>query len=542
MSESSEFWDRRNLINRRGESGDSLSLDGERTRALQAYESAFEAMNSMAARETGNLQWEAGALYIASKIGELREVRGDSVRAPQIHKRTFATLKRQPSPDPIASSSTMGRVIASSTTGHYRRALGSQAGPLRANEELIPLLRTTAATDAESPRGRNLLYFLQYAVPVLLSSQEAAGGLRLNDPQLTVLQSLGFEEPFPADRVPYRHSGEVARIEINDAGDVAFRKTAGMEILNGPGLGVLGDFAERLSTHTPYLGGQSGRGIVTCAGGMKYFPSGWVLVRRLRDLGCKLPIEWWYLGRDEMAPRMIRLLEAYGVRCVNAYEVARREVGSRLCGWSLKLFAIAHSAFEEVLFLDADNVPAHDPTFLFHERLYQETGVLLWPDRWRGRAMGSHFKTLRNAAYEHLGLPSLDEPETESGQLMIHKERAWRAINLALSLNLHGDFWYQVFYGDKDTLRLCLRRLGQMFSVVSSPCTWPNDRIIYQRGPDGRVLFQHRCGYKWGFRQPNETPPGFVEQGRCQLYLDELGTMWDGKVRPPDQAGMPDEN
>src|SRR2546426_6201219 len=73
MSESSEFWDRRNLINRRGESGDSLSLDGERTRALQAYESAFEAMNSMAARETGNLQWKAGALYIASKIGEDRK-------------------------------------------------------------------------------------------------------------------------------------------------------------------------------------------------------------------------------------------------------------------------------------------------------------------------------------------------------------------------------------------------------------------------------------------------------------------------------------
>lgn len=307
----------------------------------------------------------------------------------------------------------------------------------------------------------------------------------------------------------------------------------GAEILDEAGVDALRALAERLTVHQPYPGGHSGRGIVTCAGGVKYFPSGWVLVRRLRDLGCQLPIEWWYLGRDEMAPLMIRLIESYGVRCVNAYEVARRDAAPRLCGWSLKAFATAHSAFEEVLFLDADNVPLRDPNFLFDEQLYRETGVLLWPDRWRSCAMGNRFKTLRDAVYMHLGLSPLDEPETESGQLMVHKKRAWRAVDLALSLNLHGDFWYQFFYGDKDILRLCLRRLGQPFTVVPSPCTWPNDRIIYQRGPDGLVLFQHRCGYKWAFRQLNVTPPGFVDQALCQRYLDELETLWDGIVRRP---------
>jgi hypothetical protein len=36
-----------------------------------------------------------------------------------------------------------------------------------------------------------------------------------------------------------------------------------------------------------------------------------------------------------------------------------------LGGWQLKPYSIVHCPFREVLFLDADNVPLRDPTFLF---------------------------------------------------------------------------------------------------------------------------------------------------------------------------------
>lgn len=53
--------------------------------------------------------------------------------------------------------------------------------------------------------------------------------------------------------------------------------------------------------------------------------------------------------------------------------------------WSLCLLAqkgdaIARSSFSEVLYLDSDNVPLVDPTFLFDSPTYQKHGIVLWPD------------------------------------------------------------------------------------------------------------------------------------------------------------------
>ena len=52
-----------------------------------------------------------------------------------------------------------------------------------------------------------------------------------------------------------------------------------------------------------------GRGIVTCAGGPRYFTCAWVLVRVLRDiLKTPLPIQVWHRGAAEIDPRMRALL------------------------------------------------------------------------------------------------------------------------------------------------------------------------------------------------------------------------------------------
>src|SRR5206468_3920334 len=46
-------------------------------------------------------------------------------------------------------------------------------------------------------------------------------------------------------------------------------------------------------------GAHEGRGIVICGGGMKYFTNAWVCIKMLRRLGCRLPIQFWFLGRGE---------------------------------------------------------------------------------------------------------------------------------------------------------------------------------------------------------------------------------------------------
>ena len=108
-----------------------------------------------------------------------------------------------------------------------------------------------------------------------------------------------------------------------------------------------------------------GRGIVICAGGSRYFPCAWVCINMLRRQGCELPIELWHLNAAEINSAMRELVEPLGVTCVNAQEVRKIHPVRTLNGWELKAFALLNSPFQEVLLLDADNVPAGRPGLFF---------------------------------------------------------------------------------------------------------------------------------------------------------------------------------
>jgi hypothetical protein len=196
----------------------------------------------------------------------------------------------------------------------------------------------------------------------------------------------------------------------------------GQDILttaNAPALAAA--FLDTVPTNS---GAFSGRGIVICAGGVKYLTCAWVLVNILRQLGCEVPIEVWYLGEDEGDRNWIKLVEPLGVTCVDAHEVRLSHPHPRLGGWELKPYAILHSRFEEVLLLDADNVPAVDPTCLFDAPGYLEAGAVFWPDPPPPHVSASP------AAWSVFDVPHREEPEQESGQILIDKRRGWLALNL----------------------------------------------------------------------------------------------------------------
>lgn len=66
-----------------------------------------------------------------------------------------------------------------------------------------------------------------------------------------------------------------------------------------------------------YPGSFEGRGIVTVAGGKKYSPCAWVLLRMLREAGCQLPIQCWFLGDRERDDDWIELVKQYDVECMD---------------------------------------------------------------------------------------------------------------------------------------------------------------------------------------------------------------------------------
>ena len=261
-----------------------------------------------------------------------------------------------------------------------------------------------------------------------------------------------------------------------------------------------------------------GRGIVICGGGVRYFLCAWVCVNMLRKQGCRLPIELWYLNAAEMKDTMRKLIEPLGVTCINAQEVRKLYPVRILNGWEIKAFALLHSAFQEVLLLDADNVPVVDPTFLFETKQFQDAGAIFWPDF--GRLEPSR------SIWGLTGVMYRDEPEFESGQIVLDKARCFRPLSLAMWFNEYSDFWYNHIHGDKETFHMAWRKLDAPYAMPERGIHALSSTMC-QHDFNGRRIFQHRNMAKWSLRG-NPHIPGFSQELECLGFIEELVPHWTG--------------
>jgi hypothetical protein len=284
---------------------------------------------------------------------------------------------------------------------------------------------------------------------------------------------------------------------------------------------------------------HAGRGIVIAGGGERFFASLYVTIRALRHVGCRLPIQVWYLGRNsEMPADRQALLAPYGVACVDADEVRSRHPARRLDGWELKVFATLHSPFAEVLFLDADCYPCRNPEFLFDRADYRAHGAIFWPD------MATVDPRLKWPAF---GVPDPHRPgSVESGQYLIDKRTCWRPLNLAWYYNDHSDYYYSYCYGDKHTFEVAWTRCNQPFVMWQTQARWQDVAYLHP-GPDGATLFVHRCADKFRFeRQQYVTNqnhaaasyhPHLPLEDECWGFLAELAELLGrSPVRRPAPA------
>lgn len=268
----------------------------------------------------------------------------------------------------------------------------------------------------------------------------------------------------------------------------------------------------------------SGRGIVICGGGLKYFPSAWVCIHMLRRLGCNLPIQLWHLGNKELNREMKQLVAPLGVECVDALAMKRKYPARVLRGWALKPYALVHSRFREALFLDADNVPVANPESLFDTPPFKTHGAIFWPDLGRRRTRQAL------AIWRNCGLRPPREPEFESGQIVVDKERCWRALRLCLWLNENCDFYYRHFHGDKDTFQLAFRKSGKSYAMIRTPI----HRLaatMCQHDFEGRRIFQHRNLDKWDLFLRNQRIEDFWFESECRDHVRELRRLWSGALR-----------
>lgn len=294
-------------------------------------------------------------------------------------------------------------------------------------------------------------------------------------------------------------------------------------------LDLLNEFVEKELPKRPYPENAfSGRGIVIGAGGEKFFTCAWACVHVLRKLGCALPIEFWAIGAYELDPNMIRAAKSIGVDIIKASEVvANLDPSMRpriLNGWELKPFSVIHSKFEEVLYLDADCIPAKDPTYLFDSLPYQRTGSIFWPDL----PPSSRAEWIPPDVWIRIGVPIRNEVDFESGQFIVNKRRCWAEMQVTMHINEYSDYWYKHVYGDKSTYHLAWQKLGTRYSIPETPAGWDWPAIL-QHDFEGDLVFQHACRGKESICGGEEIAC-LREAKTVSQSIKELRQIWSGAI------------
>ena len=164
-----------------------------------------------------------------------------------------------------------------------------------------------------------------------------------------------------------------------------------------------------------------GRGIVILAGGI-FSPFATTGMGMLREIGSTLPVEIWMKDKHEEKDGWCKDIRSDGMVCRRLSD--HMDTTVLKSGYQLKVYTILFSSFEQILFLDADNVAVKKPDQLFEAGPFVESGVILWPDYWKhsGSPLLPFEVGLSDDASEMLR----QDQTVESGQLVWDKRRHWK--------------------------------------------------------------------------------------------------------------------
>ncbi|CAI5732202.1 unnamed protein product [Peronospora destructor] len=238
----------------------------------------------------------------------------------------------------------------------------------------------------------------------------------------------------------------------------------------------------------------------------KLLASAYATIRVLRNvLKCQLAIDIWF--RPDEINANDTSLEPLKHLVATEGNITFQEIHDpRATQFVAKIHAIYHTKFDRVLFLDADNVPVHDPSFLFESAEFLKTGAIFWPDFWNPDH--SIFAIYENSLlWELLDMPFTDMFEQESGQLVIDRRRHAAPLELVRFYALHRPNFFaslKLTWGDKDLFRLAWLKLDVPFTMIQTPPGMAGiisdgflrsdfcGMTMVQHDANGEILFMHR--------------------------------------------------
>ncbi|EAS37068.3 alpha-1,2-mannosyltransferase [Coccidioides immitis RS] len=318
-----------------------------------------------------------------------------------------------------------------------------------------------------------------------------------------------------------------------------------MELLSAPG-------APRLA-YKPRT-----RGIVSTAGG-SFLPVVVTSLHMLRQTGANLPVEIFIADPSEHDKYICdTLFPALNARCITLSKILDHSpLVEGLKKYQFKIFALLFSSFEEVLFLDADAFPMHDPSRLFASEPFASHGLVTWPDFWQVTYHPSFFEITSQP------LPKgFEHASTESGQVLVSKKSHSKMLLLSAYYNFYGPSHYYPLLsqghpgeGDKETFIAPARILNLPFYAVSTgpgvfgyrkPDGGWEGGVIMQADPVWDSRLKKGEVYGWGGK-PNAPPGTFIT---CHANLPKLepvrvfgegGLAWTQDNKPKRMWGAAEE-
>lgn len=238
-------------------------------------------------------------------------------------------------------------------------------------------------------------------------------------------------------------------------------------------------------------GRGKGDGVIYVGGG-KYWEGIVAGILMLRDVGSTLPVEVWYRGDSEKI-NPIDVVNL-GVEIFDIDEMGRKLGDNRVVtgnllkgGWEAKLYAIYHSEFDRVLFLDADAYVVANPEPMFS--MLNAGSFIYWKD----------FEDQKGSIrWENVYPPGSEYgyPPVQGGQLFIDKIKAWKMVHIANYICQNSDYYFRHMFGDQDTWRVASAVLAERKESVSrlmlGNAEWRED-VAFVCHWQGKPVIVHRC-------------------------------------------------
>lgn len=245
------------------------------------------------------------------------------------------------------------------------------------------------------------------------------------------------------------------------------------------------------------FGYMKGDGIVYLGGG-KYNQLVMLSISILRSTGSTIPVEVIIPKKSDFDIDLCSvILPTLNGRCKIMEDFLPSSLVDSMKGFQLKNIALLVSSFKNVLYMDADNIPVKNPDFLFANEPFLSSRMVIWPDLWRRSTSPSFYDIanipteenfhMRNSVFNpdkksdangkqpfHDMKGTVPEASSETGQILIDKEKHFATLMLSMYYNFYGpDYYYPLLSqgaageGDKETFIVAAHRLGLPYYQVN---------------------------------------------------------------------------